>query len=158
MNNRIAIANETLASFTPARIERRTGGWYVRWKDWRGQQRSMRWELARGSSHYPRGSRRYPMGGTGVMAIGQLIKWCKNQPVQPIGDWRCWSAPHTALLPETAVDRLEAAGYPSDVPCVLCGEELYNQGDWWNLNGVSGPACNARSGCRQRDWPGKSRR
>ena len=152
MNKRIAVANEVLATFTPARIECRTGGWFVRWEDWRGRIVDKQWALKPGSADYPRWHRRYPGGGTSVLALSQLIRWCKGQPIQPLGDWQWWTSKTVALLPDSAVDRLKAADYPTVVPCVLCGGELEHQGGWWHLRGVSGPCCSSRGGCRQRRW------
>ena len=155
MSARIAISNEVLSEFSSIRIEQRTGGWFVRWKNTRGNIVEKAWRLARGSSDYPVWYRQFPHGGTSCRALAQLIRWCKGQPVQPLNDWYWWASERVALLHHSSIHILKAAGYPETVPCVLCGEEFETQGGWWNLNGVSGPCCSRKSGCRQKARPTK---
>jgi hypothetical protein len=140
----LAMANFVLASFANAKIERRTGGWYVCWGDV-----SRRWSVRHGQDFYPPWSRKFPGGGTAITALSQLIRWLKGMPVLPITTWRYWAGDSIKLLPYSTVDIMETSGYPRESPCVLCGRPLNGPLDWWSLDGLSGPCCTMRNGCKQ---------
>lgn len=148
--NTITAANHALMSFIPrAQIEHRTGGIYVVWNA--GDKTfSRRWQC-RGQDFYPvwHRHRYWGPGGTATTALSQLVRWCQGKPVLPIASWRHWASETCRLLPVDAVKDLLAAGYPEHADCVLCGETITRGLDWWSLDGVSGPCCSWRSGCRQ---------
>jgi hypothetical protein len=81
------------------------------------------------------------MGGTSAMAVGQLIRWYRNQSRLPIDSWRYWASDTIKLCSLDTVALLEDSTYsdPKKVCCVLCGSSKV--GDWWNLNGKTGPCC-----------------
>ncbi len=156
-------ANRVLASFSPAQIERRRGGWYVSWQVKHytydsaknrvakpSDTVSRRWSC-RGQDFYPVWSRKYPGGGTSTVALSQLIRWLRGQPVFGIETWRYWASDTVLLIrkPE-AINWLLEAGYPDHNTCVLCGERITGGLDWWSLNGTSGPCCGWQSGCEQK--------
>jgi hypothetical protein len=70
-------------------------------------------------------------------------------PVLPITTWRYWAGDSIKLLPYSTVDIMETSGYPRESPCVLCGRPLNGPLDWWSLDGLSGPCCTMRNGCKQ---------
>jgi hypothetical protein len=147
MNN-IETANRVLNSFANgARIEKRSGGWYVCWSTSRGSD-SRRWQTRSGQDFYPTWSHKWIGGGTSCTALAQLIRWLRGQPVLPISTWQYWSTETVKLVSPEAVEMLRAGGYPVHANCVLCGQQVTSL-DWWNLNGVSGPCCGWTSGCRQ---------
>jgi len=116
----------------------------------RGEVR--RW-ATRGQDFYPVWHHRWAHGGTSATALSQLVRWIQGRPVLPIGSWRYWTGPQVALGRERGpaiVEGLLQAGYPVKTPCVLCGLELEQAGDWWSLDGVSGPSCAWTRGCRQK--------
>lgn len=152
VESRLDVANRVLATFSPSRIERRKGGWYVCWENkWQGPM-AKRWHC-RGQDFYPSWHRKWPGGGTASTALSQLIRWLRDQPVLPISSWRYWASETCKLLPVTVADDLLAAGYPEHVPCVLCGETIVGGLDWWSLDGVTGPCCGWTTGCRQKPSP-----
>lgn len=145
----LATANVVLGTFFDGWIEKRKGGWYVCWNDrFRPDHVSKRWQC-RGNDFYPVWHHKYPGGGTSSTALSQLIRWVSRKPVLPISTWRFWASETCRLLPAEAVDVLLAGGYPERVDCVLCGNRIAGGLDWWRLDGVSGPCCSWRSGCRQ---------
>jgi len=146
---RLQVANQVLASFSASWIERRSGGWYVAWRDSIGRLRSKRWQTS-GQDFYPTWHRLWPGGGTACTAMSQLIRWLRDQPVLPLASWKGWSNPRIGLLPGNVVETLRRNGYPESVPCVLCGEPMTRGIDWWHSGGISGPCCSWLSGCRQR--------
>ena len=148
--NKIETSNIVLGSFTNSRIERRKSGWFVLWDGYRGEQVSRRWQCRGGQDFYPVWHRHWPHGGTASTALSQLIRWNRDQPVLSIHSWRYWAGDVCKLVPPSAVDTLEAGGYPSESICVLCGNRIEGGIDWWNLDGVSGPCCHYSSGCRQK--------
>jgi hypothetical protein len=155
-DTRLDSANCVLDTFSTSRIERRSGGWFVCWKDYRGRAVAKRWQC-RGQDFYPVWHRKWPGGGTASTALSQLIRWLRKQPVLPLATWRYWASDKCKLLPITAVDAMQDAGYPEISECVLCGEPLEERLDWWHLDGISGPCCGWTSGCRQKDHRGTIR-
>ena len=146
----IETANKVLASFFDGWIEKRKGGWYVCWNDrHRGGVIAKRWQC-RGNGFYPVWHHSYPGGGTSSTALSQLIRWLSGKPVLPISTWRYWASETCKLLDASAVDELLAGGYPKHADCVLCGNQIQGSLDWWRLDGVSGPCCGSRSGCKQK--------
>jgi len=147
-------ANKVLFSFSISTIERRKGGFWICW-ELGGNKTEKRW-LCRGQDFYPVWSNKWPNGGTACTALSQLIRWLRGQPALPIASWRYWTSERCKLLKPEAVDILELAGYPTLVPCVLCGRMIgwassEDTGlDWWHLNKVSGPCCRYTKGCRQK--------
>lgn len=92
-----------------------------------------------------------------MTALAQLLRWLQGRPVLPIATWRYWASDDVGLLDANTVDTLEAAGYPKNHCCVLCGEDLTNKNfGWWNLSGTEGTCCYPNQGCRQ--IPSQSRR
>jgi len=156
-DRRLLASNRVLHTYCKmAWIERRLSGFYVCWqqRDRDGSNAriitiSRRWQC-RGNDWYPVWANKYPGGGTSLIATSQLIRWCRGQPVLPISSWRGWAHRKVNLLPSHAVDELARSGYPLSVDCVLCGRSIVHPMDWWHLNGVSGPCCSHRNGCRQK--------
>jgi hypothetical protein len=158
---RLKAANAMLECFAPGTtIKKYRGGWYVCWTDYRGREVEKRW-ITQGQDWYPMWHKKWAHGGTASMALSQLIRWLRGQPVVGIGSWRYWSSDTCMLLrhgdADGAIDRLCAAGYPTRAHCVLCGIELDGH-DWWHLDEVSGPCCHAHRGCRQLARPGENSR
>lgn len=149
-DEKIIAANAVLAAFSTSQIERRPGGWYVAWKNYRGDNISRRWQCRKGNDFYPVWSRKWDGGGTACTALSQLIRWLRSQPVLPISSWRYWASDRMRLLPLVAVEMLADGGYPQESSCVLCEMTLVGGLDWWNLDGVSGPCCSWTNGCRQK--------
>jgi hypothetical protein len=87
---------------------------------------------------------RFGMGGTQALAAGQLVLWIRDKPRVPLRAWEYWASP-TVLLAGGNSDRmlalLRASAYDDGVKtrCVLCGGDRC--GDWWNLDGLTGPCC-----------------
>lgn len=146
---KLATANAVLATFNRSQIEPRPGGFYVCWEG-RGGPMAKRWICRGGQDFYPMWSHQWPGGGTAITALSQLIRWLRGQPVLPIGTWHYWASEKLKLLPKEAIEQLRDGGYPERADCVLCGNEINGQLDWWNLDGVSGPCCGWTSGCRQK--------
>lgn len=153
-DERIKTANAVLRSFaldTKLRLCP-TGYVLVEWSDSRGAF-SRRW-MTRGQDWYPVWHHKWGQGGTATIALSQLVRWVQGKPVMGISTWRHWAHPNCNLLRragdggQQTIERLLAGGYPSEVPCVLCGDTAHI-GDWWSLNKVSGPCCSMRAGCRQ---------
>lgn len=147
-------ANAVLQTFAPGTtIERRKGGWFVLWSDRWGNYEK-RWQT-RGNDFYPVWHREWGHGGTACTALAQLIRWLRGQGVLSIVTWRMWAGEGYRLLRHGDVDAalqgLLDAGYPEVTTCVLCGRSPLKSIDWWNLDGVSGPCCSGRTGCRQRE-------
>jgi hypothetical protein len=148
---RLAAANSALYLFTPnSRIERRKGGWYVRWER-KDKVFARRWSILRGNDFYPVWHRAWGRGGTSCKALSQLIRWLRGQPVFPIGTWRYWISDGIQLGPPQIVPILLGGGYPEKASCVLCTRVLGKSTglDWWSLDDVSGPCCSITGGCQQ---------
>lgn len=150
--DRLRSANAALQTFAPeTRIERRRGGWWVCWTNYRGEQLSRRW-MTRGQDFYPVWSHLWGHGGTCCTALSQLVRWSAGRPVLPLASWLYWTGPVVKLARDKGqdlVDTLRSGGYPEHVPCVLCGD-IVTKMDWWSLDGVSGPCCAWTTGCRQK--------
>ena len=145
---RLRIANQALDDFAKGtRLWRGKNGTFVQWR-YGEQQWKRRW-MCKGQDFYPVWSHRWPHGGTATVALSQLVRWAGGRPVLPLGSWRHWSAPSVGLVAKQTVILLESAGYPEKVPCVLCGIILNGGLDWWSLDGVTGPCCGMRNGCKQ---------
>ncbi len=150
---RIDAANRALQTFAPGtRIERRPGGWYVCWTGWKGKAFAKRW-ATRGQDFYPVWHDHWGHGGTASMALSQLVRWAQEKPVLPIGSWRYWASERIQLTNSETLEILRSAGYPEEARCVLCGEVIAGGMDWWHLDGVTGPCCGMRSGCKQTGIP-----
>lgn len=153
---RVDVANAVLRSFAPDTSIRLDAHGYVvvEWVRSNGEKMSRRW-MTRGQDWYPVWHRRWAHGGTASVALSQLVRWIQGRPVMSLAAWRHWAAPGCALLRQqgddgaAAIAALEAAGYPQQAKCVLCGQTGHI-GDWWSLNGVSGPCCGMNRGCEQR--------
>lgn len=91
---------------------------------------------------------RMGMGGTSAMAVGQLARWIRGQSRVPIAAWEYWASETIKLCTSETVGFLEKHGYDDGkaTVCVLCGG--MRCGDWWNLNGVTGPCC-SMGRCRE---------
>jgi hypothetical protein len=113
----LVVANKVLALFSVSTIERRKGGFWVCW-ELGGKRTEKRWSC-RGQDFYPVWSHKWPNGGTACTALSQLIRWVKGQPVLPLYSWRLWASERCKLLSVEAIDILDAAGYPTDVSCVV---------------------------------------
>jgi hypothetical protein len=145
----IQCCNQVLSGFAKANIERRTNGIFVSWDSNKGLV-SRRWQCRGGQDFYPVWSRIFPGGGTSTTALSQLVRWIQNKPVLPISTWRYWAGEKVKLLSQRFVDDLQNGGYPIHVKCVLCGNIIEGNLDWWHLGKVSGPCCGWTSGCRQK--------
>lgn len=154
---RLTAANAVLAIFAEKSTSIEVDGAYVhvRWTNYRGEEFRRRW-MTRGQDWYPVWRREWPGGGTSQIALSQLVRWVRAKPVLPMPTWRYWGREGVYLFRDRArevVAILEAADYPEATPCVLCGMPLTGSLDWWSLDGVTGPCCNMRSGCRQQREP-----
>lgn len=151
-HKKIEAANAVLAIIAErTQIERRCSGWYVTWSRSNGDTLSRRWSVCDGS-HYPPWYRHWGHGGTCTQALHQLIRWCQERPVLPLATWHYWCGQQVYLARDRGAEAcslLSDAGWPHNVPCVLCGVDLAGSIDWWGLGGVSGPCCKW-GGCRQR--------
>ncbi len=80
-------------------------------------------------------------GGTGALAIGQLIRWIRNQTRLPLISWEYWSSEKIKLCNNKTVELVKNSSYCNDKKtcCVLCGSK--NVGDWWIRDGIVGPCC-----------------
>jgi hypothetical protein len=92
------------------------------------------------------------MGGTMAMAVGQLVLWIRGKPRLPLRSWEYWASDTIRLAGDNGPAMLAciAASTYGDgkaTRCVLCGGDQV--GDWWSLNGVTGPCCSYTRGCRQ---------
>lgn len=155
-DTRIDAANEVLKSFAPGTSLRLESGYVVvEWKNHRGPQ-SKRW-MTRGQDFYPVWHQSWGHGGTASTALAQLVRWIQGKPVLPLATWQYWSGERCRLLrqgdSQTALQTLLDAGYPDKAACVLCGDTITGEMDWWSLNGVTGPCCGMRSGCEQKGKP-----
>ena len=95
-------------------------------------------------------------GGTVSQAIGQLVRWVRGETRLPRDTWEYWCGQTVWLARERGPEllaALDASGYceADKTCCVLCGNPRI--GDWWSLDGVTGPCCGWRSGCRQQRSP-----
>lgn len=142
---KLAVANRVLSTFSICSIQRLRGGFYVTWT-MLGKTTGKRW-VTRGQDFYPMW--RFPQGGTCCTAVSQLIRWLRGQPVLPIASWRYWASEKCKLVPPEQIDVLLEAGYPERAECVLCQQLIEGSHDWWSLDGVSGPCCCWTKGCRQ---------
>jgi hypothetical protein len=150
---RIQIANRMLESFAPGTWLRLESGYVlVEWKNRALATISKRW-MTRGQDFYPVWNRQWTGGGTACTALSQLVRWVQGKPVLPASTWRYWAGEKCKLLRhgnwEARLRELTDAGYPDVAKCVLCGNEISGGMDWWSLDGISGPCCSMRSGCRQ---------
>ena len=149
---KLEVANQVLHSFAEdTSIERRRGGWYVCWNDYRGNHYERRWQCRGGQDTYPVWYRAWAHGGTACTALSQLIRWLRDQPVVPIGTWKYWATKQVYLIKDPQVIQiLLDNGYPEVAHCVLCNRILDKGFDWWDLKNVSGPCCHYTKGCRQK--------
>lgn len=152
--DRLRVANAAIAFFAPeTTISVESGRVVVRWRSYRDEQYSRRWQCHRGQDFYPTWSRKWGHGGTCCTALSQLVRFVQEKPVLPMSTWEYWCSPKIALARDRGdelVKTLRDGGYPIHVPCVLCKQPINGGLDWWNLNGVSGPCCGWTTGCRQR--------
>jgi len=155
---RIETANEVLKSFAPGTSLRlsTTGHVLVEWANRTGAY-SKRW-MTRGQDFYPLWKRDWAHGGTACTALAQLVRWVQGKPVLGLSTWRYWAGDRCMLLRQqgdsgaAAIAALQAAGYPEEPACVLCGAQLNKETgcDWWSLEKVAGPCCGSHGGCRQK--------
>ncbi|HEY3265532.1 MAG TPA: hypothetical protein VGM37_01300 [Armatimonadota bacterium] len=78
-------------------------------------------------------------GGTHTQALVQLVHWLRGEPRMTLRWWRWqWRGEGKAA---NLLAALEASEYAAGdaTHCVLCGSPKV--GDWWSLDGVSGPCC-----------------
>ena len=153
-NSMIEAANTALKCFAPeSHIHWMPGkGWVVSWVIC-GNTYHRRWAVRPGS-FYPSWYRKWGHGGTAVTALAQLIRWLRGTPCLSISSWRYWASEPCKLLRhgdhELAIGELLANGYPERNTCVLCGRVGMDGVDWWSLDGVEGPCCSMRTGCKQK--------
>ena len=131
---------------------RPAGGWEVHWHDCRGRQVVRRWQATGTGSLYPVWHGKWAHGGTACMALSMLMRWLQGRPVVGMSTWRGLARPGRKLFEPGAEQTLADAGWPEKARCVLCDREL-GRHDWWDLDGVSGPCCHYRDGCRQEARP-----
>ncbi len=152
-HDRVATANRVLATFAPdTTIGIQGGHVQIVWHTRAGKSYSKRW-VTRGQDFYPVWHNKWPHGGTASYALSQLVRWIRDKPVLGIGSWKYWASESVKLLRHgdvaSVLDQFVQAGYPSVSTCVLCGNTGHC-GDWWSLDGVSGPCCRHNSGCRKK--------
>lgn len=152
---RVSMANRVLDCFAEGTIviyEPRRGV-VVTWNRSSGEAVFRRWQTRGGQDFYPTWSNLWVHGGTACMALSQLVRWIRGQPVLPLSTWRhwfgekCWLARYRG---DEGIAALVHAGYPDIATCVLCKKPIAGGLDWWNLDGVSGPCCAWTTGCRQK--------
>jgi hypothetical protein len=150
MNKKLEAVNSVLEAIAPGTwVEKGSNGWIVSWKNG-SHTLSRRWQTIKGNDHYPVWHHSWGHGGTCCTALSQLMRWLQNRPVFPIGTWKYWTGP-TVLLGRGSgeiVSTLEAAGYPDEAICVVCGESILSGLDWCSLNNVSGP-CHLFGRCQK---------
>lgn len=147
---KLVAANEVVKSLVrTAEIERRKNGFYVSWICIGSmKQVTRRWQT-RGQSFYSVWHDLWPAGGTSMTALSQLVRWCGGKPVLPISTWQYWASERVKLIDPATVEVLRLAGYPELAKCVLCKQDITVGMDWWSLDGVTGPCCGPRNGCKQ---------
>lgn len=146
---RVEVANQALATFAPS-ISLYQGSRELRMK-WGKHDFPAR---LRTDGSWPQfGYRQRPTGGTGMQALAQLIRFVRNLPRHPIETFAYWSGERVRLGNPNTVEILRAGGYEdrAKTSCVICGNRDYSTSglDWWSLNGLIGPVCSHRGGCRQ---------
>lgn len=155
--DRLAVANTVLQSFAPRASLRRsaeTGHIIVCWTEYNGKKHERRW-MTRRQDFYPTWGGIWPGGGTSMVALSQLVRWCNRKPVLPLSTWEWWAGDKCKLLRQqgdngaAALAALRSAGYPEKVDCVLCDHPIKGGLDWWRVGKVSGPCCGMSDGCRQ---------
>ena len=134
-------------------VELVNGRFYLSW-DFVGKQRR-RWDAPEGSS-FPTWSRKAPWCGTRSMCYGLLVRAIQGKPIVPYGTWINLVTGPCKLCggnPEPLKAALDAAGWPHEVPCILCGKMLTRTGDWWTVGEgrkrKSGPSC-SMADCREK--------
>lgn len=150
---RIPIANRVLDCFAPGTIISHSPGigMSVSWEGNNGMMHR-RWQT-RGQDFYPTWSNKWGHGGTACTALSQLVRWVQGKPVLPLSTWRHWFGDKCLLARDRGDEGLKhlACGkYPDEAVCVLCKQPIVGGLDWWSLNGVSGPCCGWKNGCRQK--------
>lgn len=146
--SKLDAANYILCNFSESKLERKTNGWYVTWMTGK-EKYTRRWQC-KGQDFYPVWSNKWPCGGTACVALSQLIRWNRNQPVLPLTTWRYWSTDHIGLIDPSILAILKENNYPQEAICVLCNKKITGGLDWWHLDKKSGPCCSYLSGCRQK--------
>lgn len=149
---RLAAANAILAAAEPGcRIEY-ARGFHLCWTDSRGVNQKWHWFPQSAGSDFPRIYKRVPFGGTGCVIVSELVRWVRGSPVRPLRVWRYWCGPLVGIEPHAA-ELAEAAGWPEDVPCVMCGKTIKptERFDWYSSRGHKpGPGCWYGDGCKAR--------
>lgn len=104
----------------------------------------------RGQDFYPTWHRKWPGGGTSMIALSQMVRWVQGKNVLPLSTWEYWCGERVKLFQDTQVlEILREAHYPEVVNCCLCGEPVRSVFDWWSLGGDQGPCCTRNYGCCQ---------
>jgi len=101
-------------------------------KPWRKQ-----WVSMSPGSFYPRW-KAPDQGGTGTIAMAQLVRYVLGKPLLPMGWWR--RVVEVGMEPEI-LDVAKSIGWPESHPCCLCGETLTTGYDWWSLGKTEGICC-----------------
>ena len=121
---------------------------HLSWANYRGESHRYRWDAPEGS-HFPTWSNKFPPDGTLTTAFDLLIRRFQGKPSVPLGTWRYLidgPAKLASVRGTAVITALVAAGWPEEVPCILCGKTLTSCGDWWTVgekgkrNRKSGPA------------------
>lgn len=148
IQERLQVANKILSEFSyHPKISKEKTGYYVSWQT-RNHTYKKRWSC-RGQDFYPVWSRKWPGGGTSCIALSQLIRWVKEEPVLSLVTWKHWASDNVKLVSNEVCDVLKENDYPEKSICVLCHQEITQYVDWWHLDGVSGPCCAYTHGCKQ---------
>lgn len=155
------------------------------WKNFKtGEQEltSRQWHSMTGSDFYPTWGDEWSYGGTATVALSQLVRWVRGLPVLPVNPtWKYWASGQCGLIRHNekgelreyasgkerherepwdvndwVLNLLLSAGYPEVASCVLCGQQIVDNGDgryrgidWWSKrrllmaesSRVSGPCC-----------------
>lgn len=153
-------ANAVLHQFAPRVSLSMTGNRvYAAWvSEWAKPPVTNRyWWNPKEGSDYPSCYKRLPFGGTCTRATNQIVRRLKGKPVIPLGSFLYLVEGPAKLgqqhgTPSAFRAALVAAGWPEEVPCVLCGAMIRHTGDWWTIgekkNRRSGPSCSMRD-CRK---------
>lgn len=150
---RLAMANMILDTFSrDTFLYEGQHGLRMRWGSMPGDPLTPRHDFTaalRTDGSWPRyGYRQRPFGGTGMQALGQLIRYVRDLPRFPVCTWEYWCSDTVKLGNARTLELVRASDYGNAAKtcCVLCGTADYARGlDWWSLDGKTGPAC--RYGC-----------
>lgn len=146
---RLKVANQVLSTLGNYELSF-DRGFYLSWINWRGNKITKRWSSS--VNFHPPFHKQIELGGTGIIAITQLVRYCQGKTVLPITTWKYWGSDHVKLWKsddqkEFAITSLQSSDYPSNPTCVFCGADLTgDKWDWYYLP-KEGVGCLHKSQC-----------